>query len=124
MFRVPEEKRIREGRLSSDASYGNNGAFRLVYKGYTLHVIASDGRGWEHVSVTIQGVARCPSWDQMCFVKETFWGEDDTVVQYHPAKSDYISHHPYCLHLWRPTELELPTPDPIMVGPRKAQAAR
>jgi hypothetical protein len=22
-------------------------------------------------------------------------------LQFHPAKADYVSIHPYCLHLWR-----------------------
>ncbi len=52
----------------------------------------------------------------MCFIKDLFWDEDDVVVQYHPAKSDYVNNHQYTLHLWRPTEGEMPTPPSIMVG--------
>ena len=36
-----------------------------------LNFIASWGAGFEHVSVSIP--TRCPSWEQMCLVKETFW---------------------------------------------------
>ncbi len=75
---------------------------------------------WEHVSVTVshkkKEASRCPTWEEMCFVKNMFWNEDEVVVQYHPAKSDYVSMHPFCLHLWKPIGVTLPTPDPLMVG--------
>lgn len=57
------------------------------------------GYGWEHVSVSLPN--RCPTWNEMCFVKKLFWGEDVTVVQFHPKKEDYKNLHPYCLHLFR-----------------------
>ena len=41
--------------------------------------------------------------------------EDETVVQYHPPKSDYVNNHPYCLHLWRPHSQEIPRPPKIFV---------
>lgn len=69
-----------------------------------LTVIASDGlnataMGWEHVSVSLPD--RCPTWDEMCRVKELFWKSSETVIQFHPRKSEYKNQHPYCLHLWR-----------------------
>lgn len=60
---------------------------------------ASDGGGWEHVSVST--IERCPTWDEMCKVKSLFWDDDDLVVQYHPPASEYVNNHPYTLHLWR-----------------------
>jgi hypothetical protein len=55
---------------------------------------------------------RIPYWDEMEFVKELFWDEDDTVVQFHPAKSNYVNVNPNVLHLWRPCdgwdELQMP----------------
>ena len=41
------------------------------------------------------------SWEEMCRVKDIFWGEDECVVQFHPPKSEYVNLHPYCLHLWK-----------------------
>jgi hypothetical protein len=70
--------------------------------------------GWEHVSVSKKTYT--PTWDEMCYVKSLFWDEEDTVIQYHPAKSQYVNNHPYCLHLWRPTKERVPVPDPILVG--------
>ncbi len=62
-------------------------------------VVFSWGRGWEHVSVSYPN--RCPTWEEMCRVKNIFWNENECVIEYHPPKSDYVNNHPYCLHLWR-----------------------
>jgi hypothetical protein len=90
MFHVPERFRLcGDGPLCSDSSYGYHGAFMIPYdlSRVTMKCIASDGLGWEHVSVAL--VKRCPSWEEMCFVKGLFWDDDDLVVQYHPPKSEY-----------------------------------
>lgn len=79
-----------------------------------LNFIASFGAGYEHVSVSLP--TRCPSWEEMCLVKETFWRDDECCMQLHPKKEDYINNHPYCLHIWRPINEEIPTPPSIMVG--------
>jgi hypothetical protein len=48
----------------------------------------------------------------MKLVKDMFWESNETVIQYHPAASEYVNTHPYCLHLWRQTDghilMELP----------------
>jgi len=73
-----------------------------------MAVVWSFGGGWEHVSVSYPN--RMPSWAEMCKVKEMFWNDEETVVQYHPKKSEYKNLHPYCLHLWRKCgeDFELP----------------
>lgn len=53
----------------------------------------------------------------MCFIKDLFWDEDDTVIQFHPPRSEYVNCHPHCLHLWRPIGIEIATPPKWMVGP-------
>jgi len=63
---------------------------------------------WEHVSVSARH--RCPTLEEMCKVKDLFWGEEETVVQFHPAKSKYVNHHPHCLHLWKQVGLEMNLP--------------
>lgn len=115
LFRVPEHLRLREGPMATSERMGNNGMF-IVPAGGTvrLRVIASDGQGWEHVSVSLAN--RCPTWEEMCLVKELFWHDDACVVQYHPPKSDYVNCHDYCLHLWRPVGVALVRPPSIMVG--------
>jgi len=129
MFHVPNRYRITEGRLSSKYTDGNNGLFMVPRRYYAkpeqerrlkLRVVASDGgidsQLWEHVSVSMQN--RCPTWEEMCWIKSIFWDEEDTVIQYHPAKSEYVNCHPFWLHLWRPVGQSIPIPPSIMVGPK------
>ena len=115
-FHVPNHYRIRKGYLASTEADGNNGVFFIrVRPGYIpLQVIASDGEGWEHVSVSRPD--RMPTWAEMCRIKAIFWDADDCVIQYHPPESDYVNHHSRCLHLWRPVGVELPRPPAWMVG--------
>lgn len=61
---------------------------------------------WEHVSVST--LRRNPNWQEMCWVKDLFWRDDELVAQFHPPKSDHINIHPYCLHLWRHPDMRLP----------------
>ena len=114
-FHVPNKFRIREGRYGSDESYGNNGAFDVRLKhNQMVQVIAGDGLGWEHVSVSRKD--RPPLWEEMCQIKDMFWDRDDCVLQYHPPEADYVNNHPNCLHLWRPIGVEVPRPDSLLVG--------
>ena len=55
----------------------------------------------------------------MCYVKGLFWEDHECVMQLHPPKSDYVNNHPYCLHMWRPLDVEIPRPDAFMVGDAK-----
>lgn len=71
--------------------------------------------GWEHVSVAPYAERVIPSWNDMCRIKDIFWKEDEAVVQYHPAKSDYVNIKDNCLHLWRPTDGSLPVPPKELV---------
>ena len=117
-FRAPERDRFTSfgHPFSSTADDGNNGVFFIPYKSTTLKCIASDGAGWEHVSVSLPN--RCPTWLEMCHVKKAFWGDDNCVMQLHPPRSQYVNHHPFCLHLWRPIGADIPVPPSFLVGPR------
>lgn len=118
-----EKNRLRDGPMASSRHDGNNGAFHFTYNGARLVVIASDGEGWDHVSVSLRD--RCPTWDEMCYVKDLVFEPEETVIQYHPPKSVYGNAHDYCLHMWRPQGVhmwrpqgvEIPLPDPMMVAP-------
>jgi hypothetical protein len=122
MFHVPENYRILVGRIGSDPSFGNNGAFELppLRGGRKVFVIASDGLGWEHVSAhVLDGKEfRTPNWSEMCHIKDLFWDAEDVVMQLHPRKSEYVNNHPHTLHLWRPTEATIPEPPSYLVGVR------
>jgi len=101
MFHVPESARVQRGHMGSDPSYGNNGLFdvRLNRTGRIHRCVASDGMGWEHVSVSLPD--RCPTWGEMDDVKRRFWDDTDMVIQYHVPRGSHVNNHNYCLHLWR-----------------------
>ena len=97
-----------------------NGVFRIHCRGELLRIIANDdqGEGWEHVSVSFADL--CPTWEEMCYVKDLFWLPDEAVMQLHPPQSEWVNNHPYCLHLWRPTKDAIPLPPSIYVGVKNA----
>ena len=96
---------------------GNNGCFVIPYQpsAKKLTVICSDGGGWDHVSVSLP--SRCPTWDEMNFIKNLFFDSEEAVMQLHPPKSMYKNLHKYCLHLWRPQHERIPLPNSLMVAP-------
>ena len=91
----------------------DGGSFEIKSRGVNLFIIASFGAGWDHVSVSCD--FRCPTWEDMCLVKSIFFRDDETVIQYHPKKSEYVNLHTFCLHLWKPQNSEIPTPPKILV---------
>lgn len=124
MFKTPNIYRLRHHKLlgSADAD-GNNGFFIIPHykiEGYFFRVQASDGLGWEHISVTIAAnnmkVKRTPTWAEMCYLKNLFWDQQDCIIQYHPPESEYINNHPFCLHLWRPVSAIVPIPPNYLTG--------
>ncbi len=108
-YRLGESERNRYG-ASGDSG---NGCFKVFVQGRSFFVIASNGGGWDHVSVSYCNHKRqaCPTWDEMCAIKNMFFDAEEVVVQYHPAKSQYVNNYPYCLHLWRPNDgTQFPSP--------------
>jgi hypothetical protein len=79
-----------------------------------MAVIASDGEGWDHVSVSRAN--RCPNWIEMDYVKRAFFKNDEVAMQLHVPAKDHINKHPHCLHLWRPQHVEIPRPPGWMVA--------
>lgn len=118
-FHCPDAYRVVSGPFGSHRSIdGDNGAFFLPHpnraSSLLLKIIASNGLGWEHVSVSLP--SRCPTWGEMAFVKSIFWDPTDCVVQFHPPETEYVNNHQFCLHLWRPTAEQMPIPPAWMVG--------
>ena len=117
MFKVPERYRVEVPGYPPGTS--QNGCFVVKLRhAQVLRIIASNGAGWEHVSVSRND--RTPTWDEMCHVKALFWEPEDCVIQYHPPASEYVNNHPHCLHLWRPVEGNVPMPPALLVGIRGA----
>ena len=105
-FRDMERERLIHGTRGDSG----NGFFKVFVGGKSFLVIASDGGGWDHVSVTTRNGKRCPTWEEMCAIKDMFFYPEECVVQYHPAKSEYVNIHEHCLHLWRPQRKSVPMP--------------
>jgi len=112
-------KRVRIGEYRTGDGDGLMGAFLIdspvdkarlvvVSSGPDCEDIAAD---WEHVSVSRKN--RPPNWLEMCFIKNLFWEDHETIVQFHPKKSDYKNLHPNCLHMWKNKKIdyELPPTD-------------
>lgn len=74
MFHAPKEYLAKHPLLG--IGEGNNGFFIFKKNNIQFRCQASDGGGWEHVSVTLS-VKRCPDWEEMCMIKNMFWDEDD-----------------------------------------------
>lgn len=78
-------------------------------RGKRLFFVAEWGTVWECVSVSNKN--KIPSWDDMYLAKNTFWNDNEFVVQYYPS----INNSPHCLQLWRPVGTDIPIPPKILV---------
>jgi hypothetical protein len=117
-----ESGREIRGPFASKPEWGAYGRFVIQGPcGEQLVIVASGAdaddkvsEGWEHVSISTR--RRPPNWQEMCFVKDLFWDEQECVIQFHPPRSEYVNNHPHCLHLWRPTDNHVRLPPSILVG--------
>jgi hypothetical protein len=105
MLRFPTENLVEQGV--------DGGMYIFKICGQKLRVIASAGLGWDHISVSHK--KRCPTWHEMCRIKDIFFDDEDIVLQFHPPKKNYINIHPFCLHLWRNQNDEIKLPPMILV---------
>ena len=132
---ILEAGRIRQGLLASETG-AMHGRFVVdaPFSRYKLQIMSSgeyharkyfDGESeqaeqlkdlaaWEHVSVSVKGKKFCPTWDEMCFVKDLFWEKNECVIQFHPPDAVYVNLAVGCLHLWKPP-YATPTPPIVTV---------
>ncbi len=99
------------------------GVFYFTRGTTQIIAIASSGNeeiAWEHVSARARDFKgeRTPTWAEMCWLKDQFWGDEERVVQFHPPKSEYVNNHPFVLHLFKPIGVEMPFPPSETVGIR------
>lgn len=92
----------------------HNGIYKVFVNGRSFYCIVSNGGGWDHISVGGKN-KRIPTWDEMCAIKDMFFDKDEVCVQYHPAEENYINLAENVLHIWKPQNIEMPTPPLIMV---------
>lgn len=115
------EEIINHPRLRNVELGVDGGRADIHIGGWDGSVIWSTGAGWEHVSVSPFAKRIMPSWDDMCALKDMFWNDDETVIQIHPPKDQYVNNVSNCLHLWRCTYKEMLLPPSCLVGIRKGQ---
>jgi hypothetical protein len=113
-----ERYRVTTGPLRSIKGFGFNGAFEIPYRKKTtktmLFVVVSDQCGWDHVSIST--AHRCPTYNEMKYIKDLFWDGEETVVQFFPKKSQYVNKCPFCLHLWKKQGADYDLPPQEFVG--------
>lgn len=121
-MKFPEHFRWADAPHGYTSETGNPfGIFRISGReanGRNLKIIAVDGQetGWEHVSISLpDSPTKCPSWNEMCLVKDLFWDSTECVVQFHPPETKYVNLHKSCLHLWKCVSKPFPIPDTILV---------
>ncbi len=130
MFSAPDFFRVTTGLYASSVKHdGNNGQFKMLRNasGFPagskdisgLLTQASDGEGWEHVSVSVLPKpgkkSRLPTHEEMEFIRFLFWDSEDWVMEFHPPVTEYVS-NARCLHLWRPIDCVFRTPPSYLVG--------
>ena len=93
--------------------YFERGPLRILSSGTCEN--NPESKGWEHVSVSC--AERCPTWEEMSKVKEMFWSDTETVIQFHPRKEADVNFHPYCLHLWKMANTEFLLPPKELLVP-------
>lgn len=120
MKKIDEIRKTRNLFIEAETfNDGMGGHYYDSVSGKRLNFIFSYQLGWEHLSVSMP--SKTPSWDQMCKMKDIFWNDDETCVQFHPKKEDYVNNHPHCLHIWKPVNEKLPIPPSILVGFRSEE---
>lgn len=115
-----EGSRVTTGFYAS-APGDDFGMFGINHGKKFFKIIASSGNEeipWEHVSVSSKDYSgdRTPTWEEMHWIKQLFWDDEECVIQFHPKKSEYVNNHAHCLHMWKPIGIEFPTPPSIAVG--------
>ena len=90
------------------------GFFIIQYGKRKLAVICGVGEGWDHVSVSLR--YRCPTWEEMNWIRNLFFEREETVIQIHPPLSKYINFGENVLHLWRPWDMEITLPPRHMLA--------
>lgn len=124
-MRIPFSEQVEAGRavnvigLPKTNPGDDYGCFRFrAPSGIWLNCVVSSGDPevgikWEHVSVSTP--TRCPTWDEMDWIKRLFWNDEEIVQQFHVNDSRKTNQHPYCLHLWKPIGKDVELPPRICV---------
>ena len=106
----PIEEILADTRIQINKSKHKEFDGKVNINGIKCSLIFSWYGGWKHVSIMPYDKKIIPSWNDMCKLKNMFWSENEAVMQIHPRKEDYVNTAKNCLHLWKPTEEDMPLP--------------
>lgn len=92
---------------------GADGAFfqnhRLRQSVIISACVEEDGRRWIHLSIASPD--RLPSYEDLCWLKRTFLGEEGKAILVFAPASVHVNLHSKCLHLWSCMEETDPLPE-------------
>ncbi len=94
--KLPSSWEIVKYTLDGFAATSKRGV-RVIYS-FENH----DEKKWIHVSCSRK--TRVPSYDDMCYVKRLFLGEDSKAIMVFAPKETHVNIHPHCLHLYAPID--------------------
>lgn len=113
---IVKDPRLRNVEMAMDGFQAD-----IHIGGWDGSLIVSHGGGWNHASVCAYAKRIIPSWSDMCALKEMIWNDDETVIQIHPPKDQYVNNVSNCLHLWECYYKPMVLPPSVFVGIRKGQ---
>ena len=97
-FRIPDDK----GEMIKLRIPGYIGAYRIQTKGRAYLVIASIDNGLrEHISISHKNLKIWPTWQELVFIKDIFFKDEEECYQVFPKKSEYVNIRSNCFHIWR-----------------------
>jgi hypothetical protein len=79
-----------------------SGLVKLPDCGTCSVIYGNNKYGYEHVSISLKHKFGIPSGEDMCVLKDIFFGDEEEVYYIHTKKSEYMNISENCLHLWKP----------------------
>ena len=95
-------KRMSGAKMYYSETQTYNDMINLPDSGLCTCVFGLNEYGYEHVSMSPCKKNKIPSWEDMTYLKNIFWMDEEECYQIMPRKSEYVNIKGNCLHLWRP----------------------
>lgn len=84
-----------------------SGLVKLPDCGICSVISGNNKYGYEHVSISLKHKFGIPSREDMCMLKDIFFGDEEEVYHIYTKESEYMNVSENCLHLWKPIGHEL-----------------
>lgn len=110
------------GRVAIDKQTADGFSGVIQFPRWQGSLICSWSGGWDHVSVAPFRRGYVPTWDDMAWLKDLFFREDEAAIQVHPPKAEYVNNLSNCLHLWACNYRKMVLPPACFVGIKEGQS--